>query len=562
MEITEKLTKLLEKASEKAGISDAAVLLEHPQELSFGDYSCNVAMRYAKGMGKNPKELAEEIASNLEQSELVERTEIAGPGFINFYLSDSFFGDAVGEVLKEGDDYGKNKNGKGQKAIVEYTDPNPFKLLHIGHLMSNTIGEAFSRLVEFSGYETKRANYQGDVGMHVAKSLWGLIDMGLDKIPYESTLPDQVAYLGKAYAHGSTVYKKGSNEKEVKEINKSVYDKSNEEINKLYNWGRQVSLDYFETQYEMLGTKFDYYFFESESGIFGKELVLEFLKKGVFEESDGAVIFDGEKHGLHKRVFLNSEKLPTYEAKELGLAKLKKDKFNYDLSIIITGNEIDEYFKVLLKAMSLVFPELAEKTFHRSHGMMKLPTGKMSSRTGDVVAASDLIDLIKEKVKERIKEKDDEELIEKVAIAALKFSILKQEVSKDIIYDIEKSISFEGDSGPYLQYTVARINSVLEKAEDAGIKMNNKKTRDTIEVEKYLYRFPEIVEDSLEDFAPHHVAQYLLELSRSFNSWYGNTKLVDSENENTPYNLSVAKAVAQTIKNGLMILGIKSPNRM
>jgi arginyl-tRNA synthetase len=324
-----------------------------------------------------------------------------------------------------------------------------------------------------------------------------------------------------------------------------------------------VSLDYFETQYAQLGTKFDFYFFESEVAKPGEAIVKKFLKKGVFEESQGAIIFPGEKHGLHTRVFINSEGLPTYEAKELGLVNEKYKAYNYDLSVVVTGNEINQYFQVLLKAMSFVYPELEKKTKHIGHGMLRLPSGKMSSRTGSVIAAEDLLKQAEEKAREK-ETQGDETTYSQIAVAGVKFAILNQASGSDIVFDIEQSLSFEGDSGPYLQYTQARCLSVLRKAKAEKMQVDTAlpKVWETTEVEKLLYRFPELVEKSLEEYSSHYIAHYLIDLARAYNGFYAKSKIIGGDKTAAGYKLALTKATAQVIQNGLYLLGIESPERM
>ena len=311
------------------------VLVEIPKEKRYGDYSTNIALALAKKVRKNSIEVANYIFSKMNYYNVlknigIEKVEVAGSGFINFYLSKDFFIENLKKVLKEKTKFGHNQNLKGEKTIVEYTDPNPFKEFHIGHLMSNSIGESLSRIFEFQGARIKRANYQGDVGLHVAKVIWGKLK-NPDKTWQES------------YVLGNKGYKENENtKKEIEEINKKIYemilrktqDRSDKNINKLYYEGKKESLNYFEKIYKKLGTKFDYYFFESEVGDFGKKIVQEGLEKGIFEKGEkGVIVFKGEKYGLHTRVFISSEGLPTYEAKELGLAKIKYDRYKYNNSI-------------------------------------------------------------------------------------------------------------------------------------------------------------------------------------------------------------------------------------
>ncbi len=559
------IVKMIERALKTLGMESVDFVVEHPEDLKNGDYSTNVALILSKREKKNPKELAEKIASELSKGtfDMIEKIEVAGAGFINFHLSSQFFKDSIKEI-SENESFGKTDKLKGEKVMVEYTDPNPFKEFHIGHLMQNTIGEAISRIVVWNGAELKRACYQGDVGIHVASAVWGLVKNGAD--------PDNLSIkeLGKAYSSGAQAYKNDDTvKKEIDVLNKVIYEKSDEKIDNLYQAGRKLSLEYFETIYKKLGTKFDFYFFESEVGGFGKEIVEEFLEKGIFEKSDGAIVFHGEKYEptLHTRVFINSHGLPTYESKELGLAKIKYDKYKYTKSIIVTGNEVNDYFKVLMGAMKLVFPELAEKTKHISHGMLRLPTGKMSSRTGEVVTGESLLSEIGEKVAEIVKESGrgemTEEFINQVSVAALKYSILKQAIGRDIIFDFEKSVSFEGDSGPYLQYSYARAKSVLEKAKELKVESQKPKATETVsEMERMLYRFPEVVESALLEYSPQYISTYLIELARSFNAYYAENKIIDSSDPTSLYKVMQTRAFSTVIKNGLTILGISTPEKM
>lgn len=548
---------------EELGFSGTDFAVEHPSELSHGDFATNVAMAAAKAAGQNPRALAESIAAKLEgQIEYVDKIDVAGPGFINFHLSRDFFVAETERVLREGDRWGTNDSWKDKVVLVEYTDPNPFKEFHIGHLFTNAVGESIARLFMVQGADVKRVNYQGDVGLHVACALYGMKQMGLTA-ESDFTAKD----LGKAYALGATANKEDEAVKaEIRKINKATYERTDEDINALYDKGRKVSLEYFETIYAMVDTKFDHYFFESEAAPHGKELVLNHSE--VFKESEGARVFMGEEYGLHSRVFLNSEGLPTYEAKELALAKLKDDFIRYDHSVISTAKEINEYFKVLLKAMSFVYPELSAKTEHIGHGMVRLSTGKMSSRTGDVISAIDFINEITEAAAEKMKESNtegDQELARDIAIAAIKYATLKGSIYQDTVFNKEQALSFEGASGPYLQYTHARINSVLEKARSAGVSSEvsaDNVPAEAYEIEKILYRFPEVVEEAFLAREPHQVATFLTDLASSFNSFYGNEKIADPSDMHAPYKCLLSAAVKQTLKNGLWMLAIKAPNHM
>jgi arginyl-tRNA synthetase len=345
------------------------VVLEYPGDVSHGDFATNIALVYAKQYGKNPRELAGEFVEKLNAEKLPEIAliEVAGPGFINFKLTPEVFGNVVEKIIAVGKTFGNHTRLSGQRVVIDYTQPNPFKEFHIGHLMNNIIGESVSRLFEAHGTEVVRATYHGDVGLHVAMAIWGLQSM---EVGTEMTAHT----LGKAYATGARLFKESEEvKKEIIALNKVIYDRTDPDVNVLYDTGREVSLNYFESLYERLGSHFDFHFYESETAPIGKALVEEYLKTDVFEKSEGAVIYRGEKHGLHTRVFLTSEGIPVYEAKELGLTLLKKEKIgNFDLSVTVTANEQNAFFTVVEKAAEEVFPELSARLLHLSPEMWLL----------------------------------------------------------------------------------------------------------------------------------------------------------------------------------------------
>lgn len=571
MEISDKIRNLITEALKNLGIEDVDFVVEHPEDLKNGDYSTNVAMAGAKKLKTNPKELAGKILEEIKKDlpEEIEKTEVAGAGFINFHLSPKFFHGSIEEILNN-PGFAENKSLKNKKIMVEYTDPNPFKPFHIGHLMTNAIGESVARILEASGANVSRANYQGDVGLHVAKAMWGLMkDIKLqEKV---DGVMIQAHNIGLAYVDGSEAYENDENaKKEIDEINKKIYTRESEKINEIYDWGFKVTMEAFEDLYKMLGTKFDYYFLESDMAPIGQAIVKENTGK-IFEESDGAIVFKAEKHDpkLHTRVFITKAGLPTYETKELGLTQEKfKVLPDMNLCIVATANEQLDYMRVVTKAISLIHPEYTDKMKHITHGMMRLANGKMSSRKGNVVTGEslirDTIALVSEKIKDR--EWDDEKknkISEQVGVSAIKYSILKQSTGGDIIYDFETSISFEGDSGPYLQYSYARAKSVLEKAAAENILPDpHSKLAQVFELEKLLYRFPEVVERSAGEYEPHYIANYLIEVARSFNSFYGNNMIANKEDKNSGYKVALTFAFAFVMKKGLNLLGIEAPEKM
>ena len=585
----------------KQAISNALVKLDlqkidqiefsHPVYEQHGDYAVNIAMTiFAKSLPcrqagkiqnvKSPREVARVIVENLQKNEdlkkIVSKIEIAGPGFINFWLSEEYLITSLIHIIEVKKGIGKFDSYKDKKVMVEYTDPNPFKEFHIGHLFSNIVGESLARLFEASGAIVKRACYQGDVGMHVAKAVWGMKKklaserLTLDKLA-EKPLIERQHFLGQSYALGAKAYEENEElKKEIEQLNKKIYE-LNADIKELYETGRKWSLEYFETIYKRLGTKFDYYYFEREAGERGLAFIKENLKKGVFSKSEGAVVFEGKKYGLHTRVFINKLGLPTYEAKDLGLAPTKYEDFPYDLSFIVTGNEVNEYFKVVFKALELINPDLVKKTKHVGHGMVRLPSGKMSSRTGNVLTGEWLLDETKHnmiayiKESDKIQESDKGYVAEITTIGAVKYSLLKSGIGKDTIFDFKESLSFEGNSGPYLQYTYARARSVLRKSKIQNPKLqinpkskiqSSKLTPEEFAILRTLHRFPEVVLEAGKNLAPNVICTYLFDLAQKFNLFYQKIPILNTKEEERNFRLQLTKATSQVIKNGLHLLGI------
>lgn len=584
------LVEAIKEVLVELGVQNPKVELSYPEKLSFGEFTTNIAFTAMRGFAaffethvgdivwlakfgsiKTPHDFAEKIVLMLKEKNIpmVAQIEVAGPGFINISVTREYYTSTLKEIITQGEKFGNGGFFSGKKIMVEYTQPNPFKPFHIGHLMSNAVGESISRIIESQGANVVRANYQGDVGPHVAKAIYGMMKKG--KPEASLSVAKQAEFIGECYSFANNEYESDENiKKEIDQINKKVYEKSDTEINELYDFGRKVTLSAFEEIYTILGTKFDRSFFESETAVLGMKILEEGLEKGVFEKSDGAIVFHGEKFDpkLHTRVFVNSQGLPTYETKELGLTKMKFDLENPDLSVTETAVEQQEVLKVVSKAVEILFPEYAGRIKHITHGMMRFESGKMSSRKGNVITGESLIqdsvDVVSEIMKDRNMTPDElKEISSIVAVSAIKFSILRQAIGGDIIFDFEKSISFEGDSGPYLLYSVTRANSAIEKARKENIVSSRENPKNELsELEQTIGRFPSVVARAGEEYAPHHIVVYLLTLASAFNSFYANNPIAQKENESSPYNLALTEAFVQVMKNGLHLIGVKVPSKM
>lgn len=534
-------------------------------QASFGDFSTNIALQLASKVGKPPREIAEKIAEHLSSDEIA-KTEVAGPGFINITLSDK----ALFNLLK----VELPKTLLGKLYLIEYSDPNPFKPLHAGHLYTTLVGDSIARLVENAGADVKRLNFGGDVGLHAAKCMWGMIEslkgINPDKLD-EINERDRAVWMGDCYVAGNNAYEDNEAAKaEITSLNRQIYalhetSDHDSAIARLYWTTRQWSYKYFEELYRQLQVRpFDRFIPESEVTPLGLSTVEEQLKQGVYQKSDGAVIFDGEKYGLHSRVFINSEGLPTYEAKDVGLSLTKWQQYpNFDHSIIITANEQAQYMQVVLKSLEQFEPEPAHRTRHITHGVVKLLGGvKMSSRRGNIISAMDILDSARKAVSQTGKSSD-----ESIVLAAVKYAFARNRIGGDIIYDPAESVALEGNSGPYLQYAHARARSILGKAQQQVADKQPNPTlqfTDLLPDERLILRKTSEFGDALAlataELMPHHICTYLYELAQEFNRFYEKNRVIGDEREQL--RIWIVEMYAKRLESGLALLGIHAPEKM
>jgi arginyl-tRNA synthetase len=392
--------------------------------------------------------------------------------------------------------------------------------------------------------------------------MWGIIENLEGEYPEKLNAineQERADWISKCYVRGNEAYESGSKKEEIVEINKHVYrlhtdNEHDSPFAQIYWTCREWSYDYFYSFYKSIGTAFEKYYPESETAPIGLETVKKELKSGVYEESNGAVVFNGEKYGLHTRVFINSEGLPTYEAKDVGLAIKKWQDYKFDRSIMITGNDIVEYMKVVMKSIEQYAPEITDRTIHITHGMVKLKGGiKMSSRQGNFLKAVDVLQIV---VDENL------EANPTTVLAAIKYAFLKYSIGGDISFDPKESIAMEGNSGPYLQYAHARAKSILRKSDFQSPEIQTDTTLDTHErsLVRKLSEYSEVIEKAIFELAPHVICAYLYELSQEFNRFYENSTVIGDNRE--LLRIGLVNKYANTLKDGLTLLGIEAPDSM
>jgi arginyl-tRNA synthetase len=534
--------------------------LTRPDE-QFGDISTNVALQLASRLGKSPREVATALADKIKASlgDSVQAVTIAGPGFINLRLNDATLLAQAATATRKPQTY------KDQVVVAEYSDPNPFKVLHVGHLYTSIMGDVISNLIGAAGGEVHRVNFGGDVGLHVARTMWAILkDFGGE---HPEKLQDIDAktrseWMATCYVAGTAAYEDDEQAKAaIIDLNKQVYqlhadDDHASPFAQIYWTCREWSYAYFDAFYARIGTPFEKYYPESQTAPLGIQTVKEQLAKGVYEESDGAIVFKGEPYGLHTRVFINSQGLPTYEAKDVGLIMSKWRDYHFDQSVVVTGNDITEYMKVVLKSVEQFAPELAARTLHLTHGNVKLQGGvKMSSRKGNFLRATDVLDAASAANKEA-NERDDEQAV----LGAVKYAFLKQRMGADIIFDPKESVSLQGNSGPYLQYAHARARSILSKAGDRHAEPASDLEADERSLVRKISEYPEVIQVALRELMPHHICTYLYELAQVFNRFYEHNRVVGDPREAT--RLQLVRQYADILEDGLQLLGITAPHRM
>jgi arginyl-tRNA synthetase len=536
----------------------------------FGDLTSKIAFMLAQTKKENPAKIANEIANELKNKKIdfIERVEANGP-YINFYFSDEFYSEALKKILKEKENFGRcNKTGKN--IMIEFFDANTHKGIHIGHIRNISLGESLSRILEFVGNNVIRTNYQGDIGPHVAKCIWGFLNLYNGKAPKKN----RGVWLGKVYAEASKAIENNKElEQQADDINLKLYAKD-KKITEIWKKTRKWCIDDFNRFYKEFNVKFDEFYFESETEAIGKNIAYDLLKRGIAQEDQGAVIVDLRNDGLGVVVLITKDGYPLYAAKDLGLAKLKFEKYKLDRSIHVVGKEQELYFKQLFKIFEKaggIFENAAKVSHHLIYELVMLPEGKMSSREGTMVLYEDLkeklMELVKEEVKKRHAEWNENEIertAKKIVLAAIKFSMLRRESNKTLIFDWKEALNLEGDSGPYLQYAYVRTKGILRKARyKPNVAQAYKFNENERTLIKRLCGFPAVVVKCSKDLSPHPLVEYLLDAAAELNKFYTTSPVLNAERkEEKETRLAIVRATSNVLKTGLFLLGIEAVERM
>ena len=571
MNIIDKKTmaEILVKHISSLKIEEIEALLEiPPSEIDFTyAFPC---FRIAKSEKKSPDLIAIELENKVKQTEFLDNVKAIGP-YLNFKIKSRYI---LENIFEFKDDYGRirdiidKEKKKKLRIVIEYPSPNTNKPLHFGHIRNMLLGKSLSNLLDYKGYKVFQVNLYNDRGIHICKSILAYIKWGNNKEPDKKS--DH--YVGDFYVKFSEMAEK--NEKLVEDAYNLLrkWEAGDEKTLALWKLMNKWAIDGHRITYNKLGISFNKEYYESDLYLKGKEKIIEGINNGIFEKTEDGAIFARlkEKYNLENKILVRSDGTSIYITQDIYLAYKKKEDFTYDKSIYVVGDEQIQHFKWLFAILDML--GFKEDNYHLSYGMISLPGGKMKSREGTTVDADDIIEEMEtlafsevDKRYPNISNSEKSRRAEIIGLAALKFFILKYSAVKGFIFKPDESISFEGETGPYIQYCYARIASIILKS---GIKISTDINWDLLNHEnelnlmKHLTYFPEIVDSAEKTYSIHLIAQYLLTLCQAFNSFYSSCQVISDNKDLEKARLLLIKCVQVVIKIGLDILGIETLDKM
>ena len=545
--------------------------IQNSTKKEFGDFQTNFAMVSSKLIGKNPREIASTLVDNFKENDIIEKLEIAGPGFINIYLKNNFLNEELKKVENEKYDFSFLNTDK--TIIIDYSSPNIAKRMHIGHLRSTIIGDSIKRTLQFLGFHTLADNHIGDWGTQFGKLIVAYKNW-LNKKSYEE---DPIGELERIYVQFSDEAKKNpALEDEAREELKKL-QLGDEENQKLWKEFIDISLKEYNKIYDRLGVNFDYYYGESFYNDMMPAVLEELKEKGIAREDQGALVVFFENDKLPPAIVQKKDGSFLYTTSDLATMKFRKDELNVDEAVYLTDDRQQNHFKQVFEIGEMLGEPYNYKKTHVVFGIMRFGDGMIfSSRSGNIIRLVDLLDEAKTQVKKVIDEKnpnipeeEKEKIAEIVGSGAIKYFDLSQNRTSDITFTWDKVLSFEGNTGPYLQYTYVRIMSIFRKLKEENINVENK---DVIlenmngverELAVELLRFPQTVVKSYESYRPNIIADYLFDIAKLFNNFYNSNSILKEENKKVmDARILLAEKTAFILKEGLSLLGINTVDRM
>lgn len=551
--IRDTIIKTLEQATATKDIK-----LDVPPHMEHGDYATSLALTLAKRQNRNPIELAEEIVEKLKANKAVssmfERIEVAFPGFINFYLSEKYLLDTMGDVLASTKAFGTSKQGSGKTVVIDYSSPNIAKRFSIGHLRSTVIGQCLYNLYAALGYRTIGDNHLGDWGTQFGVLIYMVEANNIDS--KSLTISDWEAL----YVQFHDELERDPDLKDKARDAFARLEQGDPGAKQIWQDAVDTSISEYKKIYQKLGVKIDYAYGESFYEDKMPEAIAEVKKKGLAVESEGALVVEfGKKYKLPSNVLVKSNGTTTYLARDLAVMYFRKKEWSPDLQIFEVGSDQKLYFQQVFALAEMMGIFKLNELKHVAHGMVRLPEGKMSTRRGKTIKLEDVLDGAIEKAK-ALGAKDSK-TADTVGIGAVKYFDLKHAPESDIVFNWDEVLDLKGNSGPYLQYTYARIQSILSKSDKAGAVTDNQKANnDEKSLMRILSHYPETIYDAANFYSPNLLCNYLYKLAQEFNAYYAKHKVVGSSEEE--FRLMLTRAIGIVLGNGLNLLGIETLERM
>ena len=545
--------------------------IENSTKKEFGDFQTNFAMMNSKAIGKNPREIATTLVENFKENDLIEKLEIAGPGFINIHLKNNFLNNEMKKIDNEKYDF--SFLNVDETVIIDYSSPNIAKRMHIGHLRSTIIGDAIKRILDFIGFKTISDNHIGDWGTQFGKLIVAY-NKWLDKEAYEA---DPIGELERIYVLFSDEAKKEPTLEDVARNELRKLQMGDEQNNKLWKEFIEISLKEYNKVYDRLGVKFDHYFGESFYNDMMPDVLEELKEKNIAKEDQGALVVFFEEDKLPPALVQKKDGSFLYATSDLATIKFRKNELNVDKAVYVTDERQQNHFKQVFEISEMLGAPYNYEKSHVYFGIMRFGDGMIfSSRSGNIIRLVDLLDEAKKQVKSVIDEKnpnipedEKEKIAEIVGTGAIKYFDLSQNRTSDILFTWDKVLSFEGNTGPYLQYTYARIQSILRKLKEENISVENNDIilDDMFDIERELavalLRFPQTVVKSYETYRPNIIADYLFDTAKLFNNFYNSKSILkETDKKVMDARILLAQKTASILKQGLNLLGIETVDRM
>jgi arginyl-tRNA synthetase len=564
------------KGIEASGIESSQVIIETPPNPEFGDLAFPM-FPFAKNFKAAPAAVATLVKDSLEQAGVSGAVHVDGP-YVNIRLPRQETADKIlDEISSENENYGANVHLAGRRVMIEFSCPNTNKPLHLGHLRNNAIGISLSNILEANGAELLKVNLINDRGIHICKSMLAYQRFGEGKTPESEGIKGD-HFVGEYYVRYSAWEKEDRGAEELAREMLRKWEAGDPETNALWKTMNGWTVSGIEETYKRTGISFDQVYYESETYASGKEQVQAGLEKGVFQQDeDGSVSIDLTDIDLDKRVLLRSDGTSLYVTQDIGTGIRRYQDWPFDQLIYVVAAEQEYHFKVLFHILKRLGYAWSENLYHFSYGMVNLPDGKMKSREGTVVDADDLLDMLSEMAAKEIRDKERETEVddpaatsEAISMAAVNYYLLGVSPGKDMIFNPDESISFNGNTGPYLQYTGARLSSMIRKFDSRAADFSNGKVDtalvqdgDEWEIIKLLGEYPGVIENAADELNPTVLANHLYTLAKTYSRYYHDNPVLHNENVDLIHTrIAIAKGVVRVLQNGLRVLGIPFLEKM